>query len=34
MKVDEFIADIRENKVFGPIRAGELHLNLSRWVVP
>jgi hypothetical protein len=29
MKVDEFIADIRENKIFGPICAGELHLNLS-----
>jgi hypothetical protein len=29
MKVDEFITEIRENKIFGPIRAGELHLNLS-----
>ena len=29
MKVDEFIADIRENKIFGPIRAGELHLTLT-----
>jgi hypothetical protein len=29
MKVDEFIADIRENKIFGPIRAGELQLNLT-----
>ena len=23
MKVDEFIADIREGKTFGPIRAGQ-----------
>jgi hypothetical protein len=29
MKVDEFIADIRETKIFGPIRASELHLSLS-----
>jgi hypothetical protein len=29
MKVDEFIADIRENKIFGPIRAGELRLTLT-----
>ncbi|PWZ56074.1 hypothetical protein Zm00014a_008891 [Zea mays] len=29
MKVNEFIADIREDKIFGPIRAGELHFNLT-----
>jgi hypothetical protein len=29
MKVDEFIADIRGNKIFGPIRAGELHFSLT-----
>jgi hypothetical protein len=29
MKVDEFIADIREDKIFGPIRAGELPFNLT-----
>jgi hypothetical protein len=29
MKVDEFIDDIREDKIFGPIRAGELHFNLT-----
>jgi hypothetical protein len=28
MKVDEFTADIRENKIFGPIHASELHLDI------